>query len=128
MVQHLEAVQCLATGQEIPRAQWSRFFEHLSREYGGEQTTLELANPESGDVVATCQRFRSIAADEDIIQNRIAIVLENASGDLTMHRLSKATHVRFADAMRSRLATLTMATVSGDVAVLHFDHAPSPGQ
>ncbi len=127
--QHAGAVQPLAAGQGIPRAQWPRFFEHISREYGGEQATLELADMESGDsVLATYPRFRSIAADEDYNQNRIAIVLENASGDPTMHTLSKATQVRFADALRSTLATLTMATMSGTVAVLHFAHPPSPGQ
>jgi hypothetical protein len=129
LVRHAETVQPLATGQGIPRAQWPRFFEHISREYGGEQTTLELATPESGGaVVPSYQRFRSIAADEDYVQNRIAIVLENASGDPTMHTLSKATQVRLADALRSPLVTLTMATMSGTVAVLHFAHAPSPNQ
>ncbi len=127
--QQAEAVEPLQTGQGIPRAQWPRFFEHLSQEHRGEQATFELTHAESRDpVVATYQRFRMIAADEDYGVDRITIVLENASGNATMHTLAKATHVRFADAWRSAGATLTVSTMSGTVAALYFAHAPSPGR
>ena len=124
-----EAVDPLPIGQGIPRAQWSRFLEHISREHQGEQAMLELAKPQSGDpVAATRQRFRSIAVDGNYIDNRIAIVLECASGMTTTHTLSNAAQVRSADASRSALSTLSIATVSGTVAVLRFREPATPDQ
>jgi hypothetical protein len=126
MQQQTVAVETLSTGQGIPRAQWARFLEHLSQEHRGERATLELRSPDSGDpVVVHYRRFRMIAADEDYGLDRITIVMENPSGNAMMHTISKATQVQFADKLRS---TLTIATMSGTVAVLRFSQQETPGQ
>lgn len=96
-------------------------FQHISQEHRGEEATLELSHAEPGKpVIAACQRFRMIVADEDYGLDRVTIVMEGASGNAILHTLTKAAQVRFADAMRSAHSTLSIATVSGTAAVLRF--------
>ena len=129
MQQQTVAVETLSTGQGIPRAQWARFLEHISQEHRGEHATLELRNSDSSDhVIVYYRRFRMIAVDEDHGLDRITIVMENPSGNAMMHTISKASWMQFSDALQSQLPTLSIATVSGVVAVLRFSQLETPAQ
>ena len=124
-----QVAELLPSGQWIPRAQWSRFFEHVSQEHRGERVTFELARLEAdGSPVVTCQAFRSIAADDQYGLSHITIVLSNAVGNATMHTVAKAANVRFTDACGSVPAALTISTTHGTVAALRFSQTAFPGQ
>ncbi|HVC81203.1 MAG TPA: DUF5335 family protein [Chloroflexota bacterium] len=62
--------------REIPRREWTEFFNQFSREYLGRIATLEVVGPDMGDQpAAEAQPFRGISADEKDNENRIAILV-----------------------------------------------------
>jgi uncharacterized protein DUF5335 len=62
--------------REIPRQEWTRFFDGFSRDHLGQVVTLEILSRDLGDqVAADHQIFRGISADEKDGENRIAILV-----------------------------------------------------
>ena len=71
--------------REVPRCEWSKFFDNLSRKQQGWEVTLEVLGPDIGDQVEERHMFLAgITAEVADGGDKIEIMIgENARGHVT---------------------------------------------
>jgi hypothetical protein len=111
--------------REIPRAEWTGFFDQFSRDHLDETATLEVIGQEVGDqIVADSQIFRGISADEKDKENRIAIMIGADEG--TTHTIENPTLVSMKDAEGDVGPALEIRSDDGTTALLTFQKPVLP--
>ncbi len=80
--------------RQIPRDEWTKFFDNLSRRQEGWEVTLEVFSPEIGDQVEEKHLFLSgLAAEVRDAGDQIAIMLGGKASKHMTHMISTPTRV-----------------------------------
>lgn len=110
--------------RDIPRAEWTSFFDRFSKDHLDETATLAVTGQDVGrQIVADTQIFHGISADEKDGENRVAIMIGGDEG--TTHNVSAPAKVSMKDAEGAAGPALE---IQGDdtTALLTFQKAVLP--
>jgi hypothetical protein len=114
--------------QEIPREDWSNFFDVFSRQHEGWLATLEVFGPEVGAQEEAHQLpFEGISiASEGNGADAIAINLGKTAEDHVTHTITKPEHVWLEQTSGGANAALEIESENQNKALLRFRSALPP--
>ena len=108
--------------REIPRQEWTTFFDSFSKQYVGRSATVEVTGQEIGDQVEAQQQvFSGISADLKDHENRIAVIVGPSVDEATSRTVDSPTEVWLKEGdgqaqpsleIRSSDGTATLLTLS----------------
>jgi len=113
--------------EEIPRAEWNRFFDAFSRQHEGWLATLEILGDEVGvqaEVHELPLEGISIAAEDDGSKS-IEITIGKSASDHISHLIEKPIHVWLEQTAEGANAALEIQSADQSKALLRF-RSPMP--
>lgn len=111
------------TTHEIPRSEWSGFFDACSLRHDRRLVTVEVLSPEIGaQVEAKSISFEGISADLKSAENRISIHLGETGGATLTHIISDPTRVQLERSVLelATVETLQVESESGATTLVRF--------
>lgn len=82
--------------REIPRDQWTTFFDSLSRRYRGQPVSIEVLGPDIGAQVEAKQViFEGITMDRKDVREIISLILHRTPQEHLTDIITMPSHVRF---------------------------------
>jgi hypothetical protein len=107
--------------REVPRCEWSKFFDNLSRKQQGWEVTLEVFGPEIGNQVEERHMFLAgITAEVADGGDKIEIMMgENARGHVT-HMITAPTLVELQQTDLGVNSALQIKSADGTTSLLHL--------
>ncbi len=107
--------------REIPRNEWTRFFDDFSRKNEGRGVTLEIFGPELGDQVEERDFFLSgIAAEVTNGRNSIEIMIGGSPNRHLTHVIKDPTKVGLEKAVPGTTGALQIKSADGTTSLLHL--------
>lgn len=114
-------VAYMISTREIPRTEWTTFFNDFSRKYEGQGVTLEVFSPEIGDQVEERDFFLSgITAELADGGDKIEIMMGGSPTRHLTHVISKPTKVGFEKTVPGTKGALQITSEDGATALLHL--------
>lgn len=115
--------------REIPRSEWTAFFDQFSRDHLDRTVTVEVIGSEIGDqVLGEEQVFRGISADEKDKENRIEIMVGPAVDTGTTHTVSAPEQVWLKDAEGDAQEVIEIRSADGTTTLVRFTPSELPVQ
>lgn len=114
--------------KEIPKNEWSKFFDSFNRQHQGWLVTLEILGSEIGAQFEGRQlAFEGIVAEGEEAQgNEIAIMIGAKPDDHITHSISKPAQVSLEQTDEGADAALAIKSADGVTALLRFRSAVLP--
>ena len=108
--------------RQIPKNEWSSFFDHFSRKYDGWLVNLELFNAEIGaQVEQTGLALEGVTGEWDEVKgNTITIMAGNTADDHITHSINDPTEVSIEQTEQGADAALSIKSADGTMALLSF--------
>lgn len=108
--------------REIPRDEWTRFFDNLSRRREGWEVTLEVFGPEIGDQVEERHmRLAGVTAELADKGDKIEIMMGGKPSHHVTHVITAPTRVDLQQTDLGIDAALLIKSADGTTALLHLD-------
>jgi hypothetical protein len=114
----------MVTTREIPRQEWTEFFDGFSRRHEGWLASVETLGPLGAQVEARDQPLTGITADRDGT-NTISVLLGGKPGTDSGHIIEKPSRVLVEEDAGAVLA-LQIQTESGESTLVTFRAAVAP--
>lgn len=117
-------------GREIPRDQWARFFDDLSRRFEGRPVTIEAYQSDTGaqDEVLELPLVGISADRKGTRAGTIEVIVGTRPDDHLTHTISAPTRVRIQEGPGGAPAALEIGSASGPAALVRFSAAAQPRQ
>ena len=114
--------------QEIPRDEWSAFFDSFSRQHEGWLATVEVFGDDLGaQVEARELRLEGITADlKGSNEDAISIMVGETPDDHVTHTITAPSHVRLEQTQEGANEALQIESASGATTLLRFRSAVLP--
>ena len=107
--------------REIPRTEWTSFFNDFSRKHEGHGVTLEVFGPEIGDQLEERDFFLSgISAETENGRDKIEIMIGGSPDRHLTHVIAKPTKVGFEKTLPGTKGALQIKSADGTTALLHL--------
>ena len=107
--------------REIPKSEWTAFFNDFSRKNEGRGVTLEVFGPELGDQVEERDFFLSgIAAEVGNGRNAIEIMMGGSPSRHLTHVIKNPTKVGLEKLVPGTTGALQITSADGTTALLHL--------
>ena len=107
--------------QQIPRDEWTRFIDNLSRRQEGWEVTLEVFGPEIGDQVEERQMFLAgVTAETTDGRDKITIMMGGTPSGHVTHVISAPTRVDIQQTDLGIDAALQIKSADGTTSLLHL--------
>jgi hypothetical protein len=110
--------------REIPRAEWRRFFDNISRRQQGWEVELEVFSPDIGDQIEERHMFLTgITAeltDKVDTGDKIEIMMAGAPSDHVTHMISTPVLVQLQQTDLGIDAALRIKSADGITSLLHL--------
>lgn len=107
--------------QEIPRDQWPRFFDNLSRRQEGWEVTLEVFGPDIGDQVEERHMFfAGVTAEIGEGEDKIAIMLGGKPSAHVTHVIKAPIQVNLQRTDLGIEVALQIKSADGNTNLLHL--------
>ena len=107
--------------REIPRQEWSKFFDNFSRRQEGWQVALEIFGAEIGDQVEERQMFLAgITAEMADKGDKIEIMMGGRPNGHVTHMISDPIKVDLQQTDQGIDAALQIKSADGTTALLHL--------
>ena len=108
--------------REIPRDEWSTFFDNFSRKHEGWGATLEVFGQEIGDQIEERGLFLAgVTADLSDRGDRISIMLGGKTEGHLTHIITAPTEVGFEQTEDGANSALQIKSADGNTALLHLN-------
>jgi hypothetical protein len=114
--------------REIPRNEWSKFFDSFSRDHSGSSVTLEILGIEIGAQVEEYElAFEGIVSQVDKGRGyEIAIMMGSRPEDHITHSIGRVTQVSLEQSDEGKDGVLAIKSADGVMALLRFRSAMLP--
>jgi hypothetical protein len=107
--------------QEIPRDEWTRFFDNLSRRRDGWEVTLEVFGPNIGDQIEERNMcFTGVTAELSDQGDKIEIMMGGKPSAHVTHVISAPTQVALQQTDLGIDAALQIKSADGTTALIHL--------
>jgi 5,10-methylenetetrahydrofolate reductase len=107
--------------QQIPRDEWTRFFDNLSRRQEGWEVTLEVFGPDIGDQVEERHMFLAgVTAEMADGTDKIAIMMGGRPSCHVTHVIAAPTQVDLQQSDLGIDAALQIKSADGTTSLLHL--------
>ena len=111
--------------REIPRAQWSRFFDDFSKQHEGWIVTLEVLSPDIGDQEeVTGLPLVGISADLKDRENPIEIMVGGRPEAHVTHIINSPQHVWLKQPEEAAHEAVEIEAADGTTTLVRFHHIP----
>jgi len=113
--------------REIPREEWSQFFNSFSQMHRGWLVTLQVLNPETGIWTEVHHLpLDGVVADIHHRENALTILVNTSLGGHVAHAIPGPTHVHMKETDQGAHDALQIQSSSGDTVLLQFRSAMRP--
>jgi hypothetical protein len=114
--------------KEIPRDEWSKFFDSFSRNHSGSSVTLEIIGLEIGAQIEEHELvFEGIVSESDKVRGyEIAIMMGAKPEDHITHSISRVAQVSLEQSDQGTDGVLAIKSADGVMALLRFRSATLP--
>lgn len=108
--------------REIPKEEWTQFFDRFSRQHEGWLITMEIFRSDIGDQVQECElTFQGITDEWDEVSGNSIFVMTGSSPDAHMtHNVEFPTHVSLQQTEDGAEAALFIKSADGTTQCLRF--------
>lgn len=107
--------------REIPRDEWTKFFDNLSRRQEGWEVTLEVFGPDIGDQVEERHMFLAgVSAEVADEGDKIEIMVGGKPSKHVTHMITAPTQVELQQTDLGVDSTLLIKSADGTTTLLHL--------
>jgi hypothetical protein len=107
--------------REIPRDEWTKFFDSLSRRQEGWEVELEVFRPDIGDQIEGCHMYLAgMAAEVSERGDKIQIMLAGARRNHVTHTINAPTLVQLQQTDIGIDSALHIKSADGSINLLHL--------
>jgi hypothetical protein len=122
------AIETATKTREIPREDWSHFFDEFSRQHEGWLVTSELLDPKLGDQLEVeNQSFRGIVAEVRRKPGVIEVFTENREKESTAHVIEEPARVWIDESGEGAGVALEIESKDGTKTLLRLRSAARSG-
>jgi hypothetical protein len=113
--------------REIPRNEWTQFFDAFSRRHDGWLVTVEILDPKLGaQIEAEDRPLRGIAADRGGNDEDIEILMGRGTDDPLTHIVSHPTRVQVEETAEGAEAAIEIESKNEGTTLVRFRSAVLP--